>query len=192
MASIDIYFPKQQKWEGGFVNDPTDAGGATKGGVTLSTWKSMGHDEDGDGDIDADDIRLLKPEEIKSVLKQGYWDRWMADTISNQSNAEALVEWVWGSGKWGIIIPQRLLNVTDDGIVGYKTIQALNAQNQLEFHQKLIDAKFKFIDELIATSIAKVTKQKGRALTNKEILTETQKKFENGWKNRINDFKFYI
>ena len=67
-------------------------------------------------DIDADDIKLLSTADAVSVLKQNYWNRWKADQIANQSVAEILVDWVWGSGKWGIVIPQRLLKVTDDGI----------------------------------------------------------------------------
>ncbi len=192
MADIKKYFPHLLTWEGKFVNDPLDKGSATNMGVTLSTWKQVGHDNDGDGDVDIDDIKLLTQDQAISVCKQFYWDRWLADLISNQSVAECLVEWVWGSGKWGIIIPQRILGVTQDGLVGYKTIQAVNAQNQSEFHAKLVEAKFNFIDDLVNNSVAEVTKEKGRTLTQKEILTETQKRFENGWKNRINDFKFFI
>ncbi len=173
MADIKKYFPHLLKWEGGFVNDPVDTGGATNMGVTLSTWRQIGHDNDGDGDIDVDDIKKLTQDEAMSVCKQHYWDRWMADTISNQSIAEQLVEWTWGSGKWGIVVPQRLLGVKDDGIVGYKTIQAVNGQNQTEFYQKLVAARLKFIDDLVAVK-------------------PDQKKFENGWKNRINDFKFFL
>ena len=35
MAKFDLYFPKLMQLEGGFVNDPDDAGGATNKGVTL-------------------------------------------------------------------------------------------------------------------------------------------------------------
>jgi hypothetical protein len=34
-----------------------------------------------------------------------YWDKWKADKIENQSIANLLVDWVWTSGKWGIIFP---------------------------------------------------------------------------------------
>lgn len=173
MAKIELYFPHLLKWEGGFVNDPTDLGGATNMGVTLSTWKQVGHDNDGDGDIDVDDIKKLTKDQAMSVCKKFYWDRWLADLISNQSIAEILVEWVWGSGKWGIIIPQRILGLKEDGIVGYKTLQAVNMQNQSEFYAKVVSAKLTFIDNLIAAKPEQV-------------------KFENGWKNRINDFKFFV
>jgi len=127
MADVNLLAPKIFKWEGGFVNDPLDLGGATNMGVTLATWRQVGYDKDGDGDIDVDDIRKLTREDATVVLKKFYWDRWKADLIRNQSVAEILVDWVWASGKWGIVIPQRLLNVGDDGIVGNQTIEAVNS-----------------------------------------------------------------
>ena len=59
-------------------------------------------------------------------LKHFYWDRWRADEIRDQKLAEMLVDWTWCSGRWGIVIPQRLLLVADDGIVGVNTISAVN------------------------------------------------------------------
>ena len=47
MANIQKFVPFIFKWEGtSFVNDPNDRGGATKMGVTLSTWKKVGYDKD--------------------------------------------------------------------------------------------------------------------------------------------------
>jgi lysozyme family protein len=171
MADVNQLAPKILKWEGGFVNDPTDHGGATNMGVTLATWRQVGYDKDGDGDIDVDDIRKLTIEDATIVLKRFYWDRWKADLIVNQSIADILVDWVWASGRWGIVIPQRLLDVATDGIVGKQTIDAVNSANQEEIHQMIIDARKKFIDDLIKRD-------------------PSQERFRKGWMNRLNDYLF--
>ncbi len=190
MADIKPYFKKLIPYAGGYVNDPTDKGGATKYDVTLNTWRSMGYDKDGDGDIDANDIRILTTDDAMMVCKVGYWDRWRADSIKNQSVAESLVEWVWGSGKWGVVIPQKILAVLADGRVGTQTINAVNNCDQAILHEKIRLAKLHFIDGIVQSSINEVTEKTGRALTEKELLTVTQKRFEIGWKRRVNEFIF--
>ena len=73
-----------------------------------------------------------------------YWDRWKADEIKSQSVADILVDWVWASGAHGIKIPQRLLGVTVDGIVGPKTIAAVNSRNPRELFDQIKIARFDF------------------------------------------------
>ena len=169
MADVNKLAPFILKWEGKFADDPDDRGGATNMGVTISTWRQVGYDKDGDGDIDVNDLRLLTRDDVISrVLKPHYWDRWKADQITNQSIADILVDWVWSSGTWGIKIPQKILGVKQDGIVGAQTIAAINNWHNKKMLWTLIyRARVKFIND-----ICKARKQ--------------NRKFKDGWFNRLN------
>jgi len=169
MADINLLAPKIFKWEGGFADDPLDHGGATNMGVTIATWRQVGCDKDGDGDIDVDDIKLLTRADATAVLKKFYWDRWRADEMNNQALADILVDWLWCSGKWGITIPQRLLEVPDDGIVGPITISKVNSSNPWQLKIRIYNARVAFIRSIISRD-------------------PSQKRFENGWLRRLNDF----
>lgn len=168
MADINKLAPFILKWEGGFVNDPVDKGGATNMGVTIGTWRTVGYDKDGDGDIDVDDLHLLTREDvIERVLRPHYWNRWRADEIHNQSVANILVDWVWASGSHGIKRPQLILGVTADGIVGPKTLAAVNSMDPMELHFRIKNDRIRFIDEICKRD-------------------PSQERFRRGWINRIN------
>lgn len=172
MADVKKLAPFIFSWEGGYVNDPLDLGGETNMGVTIGTWKQVGKDLNGDGLINGEDLKLLdKDLIIDCVLKPHYWDRWQADQIKNQSIANILVDWVWASGSHGIKRPQRILGVTADGIVGPKTIAAINAADAAKLFELIKTDRLKFIDEIVAARPA-------------------NKRFEKGWKNRINSIKY--
>lgn len=172
MANVDKLLPYILKWEGGFVNDPADLGGATNKGVTIATWRRIGYDKDDDGDIDVDDLRLLTDRDVRDrVLKPHYWDRWRADEIRSQSVANILVDWVWGSGAYGIKIPQRVLGVTVDGVVGPKTIAAVNAQDPRQLFERIKQERRDFIERICVTR-------------------PTNRRFKKGWLNRLESMKF--
>ena len=167
MACIENYLPILLSLEGGFVNDPGDPGGATNMGVTLGAWRQMGFDKDGDGDIGVEDIRLLTTKDVEGLLKVHYWDRWRGDDIRDQKLANMLVDWLWCSGKWGIIIPQRLLQVPPDGIAGSQTLSALNKADPEKLLIKVYNARLAFIRDLVRKD-------------------PSRKRFERGWIKRVN------
>ena len=143
-AKIEKLAPIIAKWEGGYVDDPMDKGGATNMGITINTWRLLGYDKNNDGIIDKTDMKLLSKHDFKYVLRR-YWSKWQADKIQNQSIANILVDWYWGSGKWGIVIPQRdLLGFKGDdidGVVGNGTLTRLNTKIQ-ENPKKVFDDMF--------------------------------------------------
>ena len=154
----------------GWSNNPNDAGGATMIGVTLATYQSYCKGK-GLPQPSADDLKKIQYQTWLVILKSLYWDKWKADTIDNQSIANMLVDWAWLSGKNGIVIPQRLLGVTQDGIVGPKTIEAINKLDSKTFFDQLYKARLKYIDDIIANRPA-------------------NKVFKTGWLNRLNDLKY--
>lgn len=190
MANVDKLLPYILKWEGGFVNDPADTGGATNKGVTIATWRQVGYDKDGDGDIDVADLKLLSDADVRNrVLKPAFWDRWKADNIQSQKVANILVDWVWGSGKHGIVIPQRLLGVNPDGVVGNKTLSAVNFADPDQLFDAIYNARVKFLKDITASSVAAYEKKIGRKATEKELMKYTKKRFLKGWLSRLADIK---
>ena len=171
MAKVEELAPIIFKWEGGWADVKEDKGGKTNMGVTLVTWKSCGYDKNGDGLIDSEDLKIINKQDVIDLLKKHYWDRWQADSIHSQSLANILVDWVWASGKWGIVIPQRIMNVEPDGIVGKVTLATLNSVNPQVFFQLIKEERIKFCQDICKKD-------------------PSQQKFLKGWINRINDFKF--
>lgn len=171
MTDVNRLVPFILKWEGGYVEHPEDRGGPTNMGITLETWKRYGHDKNGDGVTDVHDLRLVSAEDAARIIKEHYWDRWKAGRIRSQSVANMLVDWVWCSGRWGIVIPQRLLGVEADGIVGKKTIAAVNGFDPEQFFNIL-------------------RKRRERYLRNIVDSRPEQKVFLQGWLNRLYDLKY--
>lgn len=168
MAKYEKLIPTVLKWEGGFANHPSDPGGATNSGVTLTTFRSVfGKDKS------VKDLKNMTREQWEYIFKTRFWDRWHADEIDSQAIANLLVDWVWASGVYGIKYPQAVLGVETDGIVGLKTLAAINYYpNKKELFEKLWNRRKKHFEDIVRNR-------------------PQSKVFLKGWLRRLSDFKWF-
>ena len=130
MAEVSKLIPFIRKWEGGFVNDPDDPGGATNMGVTIGTYE-LYCKEKGYPRPTVERLKNLKESDMVDILKTMYWDKFKADDIQSQSVANICVDWIWISGVTAIKRVQRVLSVKQDGVVGPVTLAAINSISAL-------------------------------------------------------------
>ena len=161
MADFSHYAIKLWDMEGGYVNHPKDKGGRTNRGVTEEVFLKYFPEED---------IKELTFCQFWEISKR-YWDRWKADEIENQSIAELLVDFTYHSGSYGITIPQRVLMVKQDGIVGEKTLKALNSVDKEWFFQEVKHQREEFLRRIVRKN-------------------PDQRVFLDGWMNRVAKFSF--
>lgn len=207
MADINKIIPFFIKWESGlpvkyrslpvreqfemarqtaFANDPADSGGATMCGVTIGTFTSY-RKKVGKPAPTVADLKNITFDEWLDILRTLYWNRWKADQIKSQKIANILVDWVWGSGVYGIKIPQRALRLNPDGIVGPKTLATINNLDPNVLYKALYELRVDYFNDIIARSVAQYEMKIGRKATDKELKKYTYVRFKIGWMNRLND-----
>lgn len=140
----DLRLPYEEQFnlarKKGWSDDPDDPGGATMIDVTLSTYTAFRKSK-GITTTTKSDLRRISFHEWTDILKTMFWDKWRADEIVSQGIANLLVDWIWASGAKSIRDAQRVIGVKADGIVGPKTLAAINTAQQEELFFRLRDAR---------------------------------------------------
>lgn len=182
-ARFQLFFPHLMKAEGlYFVIVQYDKGGATKFGITISTYTMwcnqnkviwIGCDKDRNGTLNANDLRLTTLNDVRPIYQKQYWDIYHLSEIKNQAIAEVISDMIVNSGTGSqnrhIKAIQSYLGVVSDGIIGRKTIEKIN---KVISHRQL----YKFIYDY-------------RKRHYQRIGVGKQKKFLQGWLNRISTLK---
>lgn len=82
--TFDMAIQTVLRHEGGFVDDPSDSGGATNYGVSLRFLRSLGvnlGDFDDDGDIDGDDVKVMTQADAIRIYRREFWDRYRYELL---------------------------------------------------------------------------------------------------------------
>lgn len=169
------FFPKALehvlKKEGGYVDNPHDDGGATNYGITtksLSRWRRC--------PVTKEDIKALGMEEVFLIYKANYWDICGLNWITQYPIALAIFDSgvLFGTGA-SRISAQKALNLSGfpeikvDGVMGPKTLSALNCADPEEFLKNFHAIFLKRIAAIIAHD-------------------PEDQWFRIGWENRIKEY----
>lgn len=112
------------KQEGGYVNHPSDPGGATNMGITIGTlsdWR--GHA------VTPEDVRNLTREEAGDIYRAGYWDPVKGSELPVGVDLVVFDFGVNAGPSRAIKMLQRVVGASNDGIIGPETLRLVRIRD---------------------------------------------------------------
>jgi lysozyme family protein len=110
------------QYEGGYVDHPSDPGGATNFGITRATlarWRGK--------PVTKAQVRALTKEEAAKIYERYYWQPVRGDELPRGVDLVTFDFGVNSGTARGAIALQRCANVADDGKIGPLTLKAVDA-----------------------------------------------------------------
>ena len=170
MASFDLFLPMLLRFEGGYVNDPTDPGGETNKGVTMNTFQQCSHELLG-LDPTSENLKALTDAQAGVIYKALYWNKIQGDAIGLQDLANITCDFYVNAGGHASKLLQHVLNnlgahVVEDGSIGAGTMQALAGLDQVQVYRQYKQGRIAYY----------------------QALGQRFPQFVKGWLNRVNAF----
>lgn len=162
--NFNLFLTEVLKHEGGFVNDPRDAGGATNKGVTIANFRRYVK-----ADATIDDLKKLTNEQAGIIYRRFYWDAVLAAELPSGLDI-AMGDYAVNSGPGRPAKAiQKIVGVKVDGRIGPETLKAIRARDAKDLIDALCDERLAFMKR------AKNTKTGA-------LLWPT---YGNGWQKRV-------
>lgn len=149
------------RWEGGLSDNAADPGGITNYGVSLRWLERGGIDVDGDGKIDAKDVKALTPETAEKLYLEHFW---RAGYSQFRSDAVAICVFDMAVNMGhdrAHRIAQEAAGAKPDGVLGPKSIAAINAVDADALCRRIRDIRAQFYRDLAARKPALAVFLKG-------------------------------
>lgn len=147
-----------------YTNDPADAGGPTKYGITLETLREVRG-----AAVTAADVQALTEADARAIYRKRYITGPGFDRLPNLGLRSAVVDFGVHSGpETATRALQRVLGVPRDGVCGAATVRAVQGADQRRVAILVCCERLRLLGEL-------VTKRPQNA------------KFAHGWNNRVAD-----
>jgi type VI secretion system secreted protein VgrG len=170
MANFDLFLPILLRFEGGYVDDPTDPGGETNKGITMATFQRCAHPLLGIEPTSAN-LKRLTDAQAGIIYKHDYWDKLCAGQFQSQPLANIVCDFYVNAGTHATVLLQRVINaagahVAEDGCIGPASLQALNALPQRRMYLEYKQGRINYY----------------------QALAHRFPQFVAGWLNRVNSF----
>ena len=160
-TNFDACLAHLLKHEGGFVNHPSDPGGATNLGVTQAVWEGWI-----DRSVSEKNMKALTPAKVAPLYREMYWDRIKADKLPSGVDYcvfdAAVNSGVSRAAKW----LQTTVGAVADGAIGEQTLKQVLLTNPQMVIDKYSAIRLEFL--------------KGRS---------TWPTFGKGWGRRVEEVK---
>jgi len=160
-TNFDACLAHLLKHEGGFVNHPSDPGGATNLGVTQAVWEDWI-----DRSVSEKNMKALTPAKVAPLYREMYWDRIKADKLPSGVDYcvfdAAVNSGVSRAAKW----LQTTVGAVADGAIGEQTLKQVLLTNPQMVIDKYSAIRLEFL--------------KGRS---------TWPTFGKGWERRVEEVK---
>lgn len=159
MASFDLAIPIVLRHEGGLVENSNDPGGITNHGVSLRWLKSKGlaGDLNHDGDVNAEDIKIMTVDQAAQFYKKFWWDAYGYGNFNAQMTAAKIFDTAVNVGplrahRWA----QQVVGVNPmDGILGPRSFGEINAAPSLKFITDYQNVQAAFYRAIVASNPAR-------------------------------------
>lgn len=115
--NFDMAFDRLIGHEGGYVNHPNDPGGETNWGVTVAVARANGY---------AGSMKDMPRDTAKEIYRRQYWDKAMAESMPPAVGFQVFDAAVNHGMSQAAKFLQRAAGVVVDGVIGPKTLAAVN------------------------------------------------------------------
>lgn len=133
--NFDKAFERLIGHEGGYVNHPTDPGGETKFGISRRSYPS-------------EDIRNLTLERAKALYMRDFWGPAGCDTVPDGVKFDLFDMAVNSGVRAAVKTLQMAVGETQDGILGPRTLQAVQSMPEARVVARFNGARLGFMASL--------------------------------------------
>lgn len=146
------------KFEGGYVNDPNDHGGATNKGVTQTVYdeyrKSLNKS--------SQSVKDITDEEVKDLYYKKYWIVAMCDKLPLDVDTVHFDMAVNAGPKQAAKLLQRSVGVADDGVIGPETLAKIILIKDLKtLVKQYINKRIEFYIDIVVKDTSQIKFLKG-------------------------------
>ena len=155
--------------EGGYSNHPNDEGGPTRYGIIQSEARKHGY---------TGNMKEFPKDKAKEIYTKDYYYKNQIDKIADDRVALSVFDWAVNSGGAKKEIQKMLnkeygFNLETDGVIGEKTLSALNSVNPESLIKNISTTQRNYYDYLVKKN-------------------PKNKSFQKGWHNRVDSKEAYI